>query len=53
MTFRKLDNFSPIPNDPLYFKKIKNGKLITTDAFSTSKRVLNFKACSRKTAKVI
>ena len=53
MVFRKLDNLSPSPNDPLYFKKIKNFKPVTTDAFSASKRVLNFKACSRKTAKVI
>lgn len=47
------------PKDPQYFKKIEslNGghgiQYDTTDAYSTSKRVLNFKACNSKTAKVI
>ena len=38
------------PRSPLFFKKF-NGE--PTDAFSYSKRVLNFKACNSKTAKVI
>ena len=49
---RKSDGSSPSPKNPLYFKKYDYGELVTTDAFSTSKRVLNFTACNRKTAKV-
>ena len=48
----KSDHFSNNPKNPLFFKKWDGQDLVTTDAFSYSKRVLNFKACNSKTAKV-